>query len=188
MGTPMSRYQLCRIVATVLLLGPGPAASREAQAAAGSIGTRAAAGSAKDQPVGGSTGAQTTVPSAGSAGAQAADGPAGAQAPGGPAGKQAAAGPAEAQPAGEPGYRPPRTPDGQPDISGIWTNDTLTPLERPPELWIDPLSGLVPSSTTAVVTMNTPCRDSGAGRQDDERSRALRRRVTLVFGDYRGRP
>ena len=40
-------------------------------------------------------------------------------------------GPAQAQPAAEPAYRAPRTPDGQPDISGIWTNDTLTPLERP---------------------------------------------------------
>ena len=28
-------------------------------------------------------------------------------------------------------YRAPRTPDGRPDISGIWRNDTLTPLERP---------------------------------------------------------
>ena len=41
----------------------------------------------------------------------------------------------------EPGYRAPRTvdraprtTDGQPDISGIWTNDTLTPLERPARL------------------------------------------------------
>src|SRR4051812_33766789 len=25
----------------------------------------------------------------------------------------------------------PRTPDGQPDLQGIWTNLTLTPLERP---------------------------------------------------------
>lgn len=31
-------------------------------------------------------------------------------------------------------YRAPRTVDGQPDISGIWTNDTLTPLERPARL------------------------------------------------------
>jgi hypothetical protein len=28
----------------------------------------------------------------------------------------------------------PRTVDGQPDLQGYWTNDTLTPLERPPEL------------------------------------------------------
>ena len=28
----------------------------------------------------------------------------------------------------------PRTPDGQPDLQGIWTNATLTPLERPAEL------------------------------------------------------
>jgi hypothetical protein len=27
-----------------------------------------------------------------------------------------------------------RTPDGQPDLQGIWTSSTLTPLERPPEL------------------------------------------------------
>jgi hypothetical protein len=28
----------------------------------------------------------------------------------------------------------PRTPDGQPDLQGIWTNATLTPLERPRQL------------------------------------------------------
>lgn len=28
----------------------------------------------------------------------------------------------------------PRTPDGRPDLQGIWTNATITPLERPPEL------------------------------------------------------
>jgi hypothetical protein len=27
----------------------------------------------------------------------------------------------------------PRTPDGQPDLQGVWTNATLTPLERPAE-------------------------------------------------------
>ena len=25
----------------------------------------------------------------------------------------------------------PRTPDGQPDLQGVWSNATLTPLERP---------------------------------------------------------
>ncbi len=28
----------------------------------------------------------------------------------------------------------PRTADGQPDLQGIWTNATITPMERPPDL------------------------------------------------------
>ncbi len=76
----MSRYQLCRIVATLIVLGPGGTGSAAAQ----TVGSAAA----------------SAVP----------------------------------QNTAEPGYRAPRTPDGQPDISGIWTNDTLTPLERPREL------------------------------------------------------
>lgn len=28
----------------------------------------------------------------------------------------------------------PRTPDGRPDLQGLWTNDSVTPVERPPEL------------------------------------------------------
>src|SRR5436190_12514885 len=33
--------------------------------------------------------------------------------------------------AGQKGYSTPRTPDGQPDLQGFWTNSTYTPLERP---------------------------------------------------------
>jgi hypothetical protein len=31
-------------------------------------------------------------------------------------------------------YSPPKTPDGMPDLQGIWTNVTVTPLERPADL------------------------------------------------------
>src|SRR5579884_296335 len=31
-------------------------------------------------------------------------------------------------------WTPSRTPDGQPDMQGIWTNPTITPFERPQEL------------------------------------------------------
>ena len=30
-------------------------------------------------------------------------------------------------------YTAPRTPDGQPDLEGIWTNATIVPLQRPAE-------------------------------------------------------
>ena len=39
---------------------------------------------------------------------------------------------AKARPAAKT-YAVPRTPDGQPDFQGVWANNTITPLQRPPQ-------------------------------------------------------
>ena len=48
---------------------------------------------------------------------------------------QAPASAAKAAPAAKPpaakAYAPPKTPDGQPDLQGFWTNSTYVPFERP---------------------------------------------------------
>jgi hypothetical protein len=50
-----------------------------------------------------------------------------------PAAAQTPSSPPKATTAGKPST-PPRTSDGQPDLQGIWTDSTLTPLERPKKL------------------------------------------------------
>ena len=42
----------------------------------------------------------------------------------------------------------PKTPDGQPDIQGTWTNATITPFERPDELANKPV--LTPAEAAAL--------------------------------------
>jgi hypothetical protein len=46
---------------------------------------------------------------------------------------QTPAAPATGKPAAKKSWIPPHTPDGHPDLQGVWTNATLTPLERPPQ-------------------------------------------------------
>src|SRR6476660_6842715 len=62
-------------------------------------------------------------------------------------------------------YVPPKTPDGQPDLQGIWTNVTVTPLERPADLKDKPF--LTPQEAAAfekrtVEQNNADRRDGGA--------------------------
>jgi hypothetical protein len=57
-----------------------------------------------------------------------------AQAPAGSNAAKPAPPPKDAPKAGSKKYTVPRTPDGQPDLQGIWSNATITPLERPADL------------------------------------------------------
>ena len=68
-------------------------------------------------------------------------------------------------------YRAPRTADGQPDISGIWTNDTLTPLERPTRL-----------GDKAFFTEEEAAEVERRGRESRERDNAPGGRRTVAGG------
>src|SRR4029079_9514287 len=53
-------------------------------------------------------------------------------------------------------YKVPRTPDGQPDFQGYWTNLTYTPFERPKELANKPFY----TEKEAIEAFNKAVRDS----------------------------
>jgi hypothetical protein len=62
-------------------------------------------------------------------------------------------------------WAPPRTPDGQPDLQGVWTNMTVTPLERPADLADKPFfteSEAVEYAKKAVYDANGDRRDGTA--------------------------
>ena len=76
----------------------------------------------------------------------------------------------EAQPANRP--RSPRTPDGQPDLQGIWTNSTLTPLERPEEFRVKPVLTEPEAAAYEKRTVTQGSRDRRDGDSETDVARA----------------
>jgi hypothetical protein len=79
------------------------------------------------------------------------------------------AGPAFAQTTN---WTPPRTPDGQPDIGGVWTNATITPLERPTELAGQPFFTKEEAAAYESKTAQQSNRDRRDGPADADVTRA----------------
>ena len=86
----------------------------------------------------------------------------------------------------------PRTPDGKPDLQGIWTNGTMTPLERPRDLAGKEF--LTEDETAArekrlLENLSTDRRDGGAevdvGRSYNELWRERGSLLRAHFADHR---
>src|SRR5271166_5003341 len=58
---------------------------------------------------------------------------------------------------------PPRTPDGKPDLQGVWSFATLTPLERPAELAGKATLTKAEAAAYAKLKIERDNRDSRAG-------------------------
>jgi len=69
-------------------------------------------------------------------------------------------------------WTPPRTPDGQPDLEGTWTNATLTPLERPPEFRDKPVLTEAEAAAYAKGLLQQDDRDRRDGSSDADLGRA----------------
>jgi hypothetical protein len=69
-------------------------------------------------------------------------------------------------------WSPPRTLDGQPDIQGIWTNSTLTQLERPEAFASKPVISQTEAEAYERNTLTTRNRDRRDGGADADVNRA----------------
>jgi hypothetical protein len=77
---------------------------------------------------------------------------------------------AKAKPAAK--WTPPRMPDGHPDLQGIWTTATLTPLERPPEFANKPVLTQAEAAAYEQQLKHQDNRDRRDGSADADLDRA----------------
>jgi len=64
-------------------------------------------------------------------------------------------------------WTPPRTPDGQPDLQGMWTNATITPFERPSALASKAFLTEAEAATLEQEAAARRLNDENAPRPDD---------------------
>ena len=69
-------------------------------------------------------------------------------------------------------WKAPRTPDGHPDLQGIWTNSTLTPLERPPQFANKPVLSEADAAAFERESLTQGNRDRRDGGADVDVGRA----------------
>jgi hypothetical protein len=94
-----------------------------------------------------------------------------------PAFAQAASTPrASAAPAPAKAYAPPRTPWGEPDLQGTFSNRTITPFERPANV-----AGREFYTAEEVAAMEKQARESGS---DEGRTRGSRGDVERAYNDF----
>src|SRR5437588_4707978 len=83
----------------------------------------------------------------------------------------------------------PRLPDGHPDLQGIWTTATLTPLERPPELAAKPVLTQAEAAAYEKQLLHQGNRDRREGSADADLGRAYNEswfeRGTNIVGSRR---
>jgi hypothetical protein len=92
-------------------------------------------------------------------------------------------------------YTAPRTPDGQPDLQGYWTNASYTPLERPAELGLKEFyteeEARAVEQARRLREANQPANDihyDDALWQTENYSKSLsNRRTSIVFDPPNGR-